>query len=209
MHAIKKKEFFTARSSNCSGSAMFFPMLVETPYFGGVINSKTYLNNEWGCNFFSLSDSAYELVNLLVFEKCSKLLVWDSTLPMNLKSIIGKAWYLAKSSSILDGGLSRPYEIEWHLPHFSWCPGHCIVLYWTILSQSYFTVVYCTALYTVQPSTVQPSCLPNPININDCKVQKPNVLTQHHKVVYRSSVTQLSQYYCYSFFLSFFIFREG
>ena len=42
MHVIKRQIFLTARSSNCSVSAKFFPMLVETPYFGGVINPKTY-----------------------------------------------------------------------------------------------------------------------------------------------------------------------
>ena len=71
--ARNKKEFFfsTARSSNCSVSAKFFPMLVEKPYFGGVINPKTYLNHKLGSNFFFLSDLAYKLVNLLVFEKFS------------------------------------------------------------------------------------------------------------------------------------------
>ena len=46
-------------------------MLVEKPYFGGVINPKTYLNHDLGSNFFFLSDLAYKLVNLLVFEKIS------------------------------------------------------------------------------------------------------------------------------------------
>ena len=45
-------------------------MLVETPYFGGVINQKTYLNYELG-SIFSLIYLAYKLVNLLVFEKIS------------------------------------------------------------------------------------------------------------------------------------------
>ena len=44
-----------------------FPMLVETPYFRGVINPKTYLNYELGSNLFFLSDLAFKLVNLLVF----------------------------------------------------------------------------------------------------------------------------------------------
>ena len=40
-------------SSMCSVSAkFFFPMLVEMPYFGGVINPKTYFNHELGSNFF-------------------------------------------------------------------------------------------------------------------------------------------------------------
>ena len=46
-------------------------MLVGKPYFGGVINPKTYLNHELGSKFFFLSDFAYKLVNLLVFEKYS------------------------------------------------------------------------------------------------------------------------------------------
>ena len=44
-------------------------MLVETPYSGGVINPKTYLNHELGANFFFLSGWAYKVVNLLVFEE--------------------------------------------------------------------------------------------------------------------------------------------
>ena len=52
MYLIKKKDFLTTRSSNCSVSAKFFPMLVETPYFGGVINPKTYLNHELGSKLF-------------------------------------------------------------------------------------------------------------------------------------------------------------
>ena len=46
-------------------------MLVETPYFGGVINPKTYFNHELGSNFFPLSSLAYKLVSLLVLEKIS------------------------------------------------------------------------------------------------------------------------------------------
>ena len=53
MHVIKKMKLVTARSSNCSVSAKFFPMLVEKPYLGGVINTKTYLNHELGSIFFS------------------------------------------------------------------------------------------------------------------------------------------------------------
>ena len=48
-------------------------MLVETPFFGGFINPKTYLNHELGSNFFFLSDFAYKLVNLLVFEEKNML----------------------------------------------------------------------------------------------------------------------------------------
>ena len=61
MNIIKKKDMFDlliARLSNCSVSEKFFPMLVETSYFGVVINPKTYLN---------LSGFAYKLVNILFF----------------------------------------------------------------------------------------------------------------------------------------------
>ena len=53
-------------------------MLVEKPYFGGVINPKTYLNHELGSKFFFLSDLACKLVNLLFFEKisCKKSKNW-------------------------------------------------------------------------------------------------------------------------------------
>ena len=46
-------------------------MLVEAPYFWGVINPKTYLNHELGPMFFFQSSLAYKLVTLLVFEKKS------------------------------------------------------------------------------------------------------------------------------------------
>ena len=66
---VVKKKLLTARSSNCSVSAKFFPLLVKTPYFGGVINQKTYLSHDLGSKFFFLSSLAYKLVNLLVFEE--------------------------------------------------------------------------------------------------------------------------------------------
>ena len=96
MHIIKRKTFFTTRSSNCSVLVKFFPML-ETPCFREVINPKTYKNHELDSKFFFLSSLAYKLVNLWVFEKnfitrsknwIKKILVWDSTLPMNLKSVL-------------------------------------------------------------------------------------------------------------------------
>ena len=84
--------------------AKFSPMLVEMPYFGGVINPKTYLNHELASKFFFLSDLAYKLVNLLVYEKKSgkmsknwtfqKLLVWDCTSLMNLKSVISQCLWI-------------------------------------------------------------------------------------------------------------------
>ena len=72
-------------------------MLVEMHYFGGVINSKTYLNLELGSKFFLLLlySLEYKLMNLLVFEEKNHeqelfflLLVWDLTLPLNLKSVV-------------------------------------------------------------------------------------------------------------------------
>ena len=72
VHVIKKmKKFLTARSSNCSVSAKFLPMLVETPYSGGAINPKTYLYHELGSKFFFLSSLEYKLVYILVFKKIS------------------------------------------------------------------------------------------------------------------------------------------
>ena len=70
-------------------------MLVETPYFGGVINPKTYLNHELGSKFFSLSDLAYKLVNLLVLEKKS--------------CKMSKNWTFQK---IIGLGLNFSYEYE-------------------------------------------------------------------------------------------------
>ena len=46
MHVIKKKEIFDGKVFNWSVSAKFFPMLMERPYFGVVINPKNYLNHE-------------------------------------------------------------------------------------------------------------------------------------------------------------------
>ena len=53
IHVIKRKKISTARSINYSVLAKFFPILVETLYFGGVINPKNYLNHELGSNFLS------------------------------------------------------------------------------------------------------------------------------------------------------------
>ena len=95
MQVIKKKAFLTTRSSNCSVSAKLFPMLVETPYFWGVIDPKTYSNHDLGSNFFSLGSLAYKLVNLLVFEK------------MSCK--MSKNWSFLK---IIGRGLNFTYEFE-------------------------------------------------------------------------------------------------
>ena len=70
-------------------------MLVEKPYFGGVINPKTYLNHELGSKFFFLSDLAYKLVNLLVFETFS--------------CKMSKNWTFQK---IIGLGLNFTYEFE-------------------------------------------------------------------------------------------------
>ena len=51
-YAHNKKKM-TARSWNCSVSAKFFPMLVKTLCFGGIINQKTYWNHELGSKLFS------------------------------------------------------------------------------------------------------------------------------------------------------------
>ena len=70
-------------------------MLVETPYFWGVINPKTYLNHDLGSTFFFLSSLAYKLVNLLVFE--------------NISCKMSKNWSLKK---IIGRGLNFTYEFE-------------------------------------------------------------------------------------------------
>ena len=70
-------------------------MLVKTPSFGGVINPKTNFNHELGPKFFFLSDLAYKLVNLLVFEKFS--------------CKMSKNWTFPK---IIGLGLNFTYEFE-------------------------------------------------------------------------------------------------
>ena len=70
-------------------------MLVETPYFGGVINRNTYSNHELGSKFFFLSDLAYKLVNPLVFEKNS--------------CKMSKNWTFQKNIGL---GLNFTYEFE-------------------------------------------------------------------------------------------------
>ena len=62
-------KFGTARSSNCSVTAKFCPMLVELPYFGRFINPKTYI--------------IHELSSVLV-----GWLVKDLNGSMNLKSVL-------------------------------------------------------------------------------------------------------------------------
>ena len=71
-------------------------MLVETPYFGGIINPKTYLNHELDSKFFFLGSLAYKLVKLFVLgEK---------------KSIkMSKNWYFVK---IIGLRFNFTYELE-------------------------------------------------------------------------------------------------
>ena len=47
-------------------------MLVETLYFSGVNNPKTYLSHELGSKLFFLSSLEYKLVNLLFLKDFMK-----------------------------------------------------------------------------------------------------------------------------------------
>ena len=110
----------TARSSNCSVSAKFCPMLVEMPYSGGVFNPKN-LPKPWiRFRFFFLNSLAYKEVNLLVFENISckmsknwnfstKKMVWDSTVPLNLKSVLRSFFHKGLQSTDVptDGPIDR------------------------------------------------------------------------------------------------------
>ena len=49
---LKKKEIFDRKFFKLQHFSKGFPMLVETPYFEGFFNPKTYLNHELGSNFF-------------------------------------------------------------------------------------------------------------------------------------------------------------
>ena len=78
MHFIQIKSFFHKKKKNkCYQKVFklqrydkFCPMLVETPYSGGVINpKKNYINYEIGPKLLFLGSLAYKLVNLLVFCK--------------------------------------------------------------------------------------------------------------------------------------------
>ena len=53
MHVMKKKEFFYRKVFKLQRFSKAFPILVETPYFRGVINPKTYLNQNQAPSFFS------------------------------------------------------------------------------------------------------------------------------------------------------------
>ena len=70
MHEKEKEEKKLSQGFQIEGvQQSFFLMLVETPYFGAVINPKTYLNHELGSKLCFLSNLTYKLVNLLVFGK--------------------------------------------------------------------------------------------------------------------------------------------
>ena len=45
MHIIKKREIFYRKIFKLQRFSKVFPNDVETPYFGGVINPKSYLNH--------------------------------------------------------------------------------------------------------------------------------------------------------------------
>ena len=115
----------TVRSSKCSVSAKFFPMLVEKPFFGGVINPKTYLNHELGSKFFFLSDLAYKLVNLLGFEifSCKMSKNWT------FQTIIG-LWlnFTYKFEVCYKGNMPSIFNIEEFYRH---CNFGC--LWWIFL----------------------------------------------------------------------------
>ena len=82
---------------------------------GGVINPKTYLNHELGSKFFSLSDLAYKLVTLLVFEKKS--------------CKMSKNWTFQKNIGM---GLNFTYEFEVHSKFFGIlnCIKHLMHCFW-------------------------------------------------------------------------------
>ena len=75
--------------------AKFCPMLVETPYSGGVNNPKTYIFYELDSKFLFLGSLAYKLVNLLVFVKIS--------------CKMSKNWIFSK---IIGRGLKWTYEFK-------------------------------------------------------------------------------------------------
>ena len=90
-HNKKEEKKLTARSSNCSVSVKFFPMLVKMLYFGGIINQKTFLNQFFfSCvvwTYWFLKKIHIKLKRTYFF--LLQLLVWDSTLPWHyLEDII-------------------------------------------------------------------------------------------------------------------------
>ena len=66
-YACNKKKIVTTRYSKCSVTLRFCPMLVEMPYFGGVIISKNLLKSWIRLQFFFLGSLAYELFNFFFF----------------------------------------------------------------------------------------------------------------------------------------------
>ena len=102
MHVIKKKKKFDRKVFKLQRFSQVFPNVGGKPYFGGVINPKTYLNHELGSKFFFLSDLAYKLVNLLIFE--------------NFPCKMSKNWTFQK---IIGLGLNFTYEFEvCFIPHY-------------------------------------------------------------------------------------------
>ena len=71
MHIIRKKEFFYSKVFKLQRFSKVVPNVGGKTLLGGVIHPKTYWNHKLGSKFFFLSDLAYKLVNLLVFEKNS------------------------------------------------------------------------------------------------------------------------------------------
>ena len=129
MHIIKINNFLTARSSNWSVSAKFYPMLVETPFFGGVINPKTYLNHEVGSKGFFLISLVYKVVNLFVFEKNHVKLArteFSPTRPLWAELVLESPCPSVCLCACLRHGVqffSRPLirpQITWPDPGLSW-----------------------------------------------------------------------------------------
>ena len=51
-HNKKERNFRQQDLQIAAFQQFFFQMMVERPYFGGVINPKNYLNRELGASFF-------------------------------------------------------------------------------------------------------------------------------------------------------------
>ena len=99
MHIIiKKKDIFDHKVFKLQRCSKVFPNLGENAIFWRDHSSKNLLKPWIRLQVFFLSSLAYTLVNLLVVKRNSckmsknwfflQLLVWDLTLPMNLKSVL-------------------------------------------------------------------------------------------------------------------------
>ena len=72
MHIIKKKKEIWPQGLQIAAFQQSFSQCWwKNPILERSLIQKTYLNHELGSKFFFLSDLAYKLVNLLVFEKIS------------------------------------------------------------------------------------------------------------------------------------------